>query len=61
MISFPASIAATMMACPPELEDLERAFVSALSSVSGYGRHGTGLVVTNLHGAAVLHFADRPE
>lgn len=60
-ISFPANIAATMMACSPEVEDRERAIVSALGSVSGYVRYGTGLVLTDVNGAAVLHFEDRPE
>lgn len=60
-ISFPANVAATMMACPPEIEDREQAFVSALRSVSGYVRYGTGLVLTDVHGSAVLHFEDRPE
>jgi putative lipoprotein len=60
-IAFPQDFAGTLMACPSEVEALERRFLDALRGVSRYVRYGTGLVLTDADGRALLHFAQRPE
>jgi putative lipoprotein len=60
-IVFPENLAGTLMACPTEVERLERAFLDALSGVSGFVRYGMGLVLTGVDGRALLHFVQRPE
>ena len=60
-VSFPENFAGTLMACPDEIEALERSFLNALTRVSGYVRYGAGLVMTDPLGNAVLHFDERPE
>ena len=51
-VSFPENFAGTLMACPNEMEEQERRFLAALSRVSGYIRHGNGLVLTDDMGNA---------
>jgi len=60
-IAFPQDFAATMMACPDEIEAFERRFIDALRRASGYVRYGTGLLMTDGNGNALLHFVERPE
>ena len=60
-ISFPENFAGTLMACPNEVEALERSFLDALSRASGYVRYGAGLVLMDENGIALMHFEDRPE
>lgn len=60
-IAFPDNLAGTLMACPPEEEELERRFLVALRGVAGYVRYGAGLVLTDAEGRALLHFVERPE
>lgn len=60
-LAFPENIAGTMMACPDEVEALERRFLAALMQVSNYVRYGAGLVLMDSDGRAVLHFVETPE
>lgn len=60
-IAFPEAFAGTLMACPDDVEGQERAFISALSGVSGFVRYGAGLVLMDDTGNALLHFEERPE
>lgn len=60
-IAFPQHFAATKMACPNDIEASERAFITALGRVSDYVRYGSGLVMTDVDGNAVLHFVERPD
>lgn len=60
-IAFPQDFAGTLMACPDEIEALERSFLDVLARVSGYVRYGAGLVMTDADGNALLHFTERPE
>jgi putative lipoprotein len=60
-IAFPETLAGTLMACPPEVEELERGFLEALRGVTGYVRYGAGLVLIDAGGRALLHFVERPE
>ncbi|MFC6637165.1 META domain-containing protein [Sulfitobacter sediminilitoris] len=58
-IAFPESFAGTLMACPDDVERHERAFLDALARVHSYVRYGTGLVLTDRSGGALLHFVER--
>ena len=60
-IAFPENLAGTLMACPPEVEELERGFLEALRGVVGYVRYGAGLILTDADGRALLHFVERPK
>ncbi len=60
-LAFPENIAGTLMACPDEIEGLERRFLAALRQVADHVRYGAGLVMTDAQGRAVLHFVERPE
>ncbi len=59
-ISFPANFAGTMMACPDEVERLERRVLDALPRVSSYVCYLTGLVMMDANGVVIMHFAERP-
>jgi putative lipoprotein len=50
-----------MMACPDAVETIERRFLGALLQVSDYVRYGSGLVMTDADGRAVMHFVEMPE
>lgn len=60
-LAFPENLAGTMMACPDEVELLERRFIAALRLVTGYVRYGAGLIMTDAQGNAILHFVETPE
>lgn len=60
-LHFPSDIAITMMACPPDVEAREQAFLAALRRVTGHVRYGTGLVLTGADGRAVMHLDDPGE
>lgn len=60
-IAFPDNMAGTMMACPDEVQAQERRFLAALAHVSDYVRYGSGLVMMDAEGRAVLHFVETPE
>ncbi len=60
-ITVPENFAGTLMACPDEVEALERSFLDALVQASRYVRYGAGLVMTDASGNALLHFVEQPE
>ncbi|MGI1664123.1 META domain-containing protein [Palleronia sp. KMU-117] len=53
-ITVPETVAATMMACPPPLDTLEREMIEAMISAKGLAFEGTSLVLTDASGAEVL-------
>ncbi|CAD0183670.1 heat-inducible protein [Ruegeria sp. THAF57] len=56
-IDFPDNMAATLMACPPPLDEIEREFFKALSGVTAYAFKGDTLVLLDSAGQAVIQFA----
>lgn len=56
LLEFPENIAATLMACPPELEQVERQFFDALQGVTSYAVAGDSLVMLDSAGEPVLKF-----
>jgi heat shock protein HslJ len=46
---------ATMMVCPPPLEELDRQLVAALARATQYVRYGSGVVLMDEKDRAVLH------
>lgn len=56
-ISFPDNMAATLMACPPELEEVERQFFAALQSVTTFAMEGDALAFLDAAGEPVIKFA----
>ena len=60
-IAFPDDFAGTLMACPEEVEALERRFLEALRGVSRYVRFGDGLVMTDADGQELRHFVAHPD
>jgi heat shock protein HslJ len=50
-------IAATMMACPPPVDAIERAYLSALGKVAGWRSEGEALVLVDADGADLLRYA----
>ncbi|WP_170325819.1 META domain-containing protein [Ruegeria arenilitoris] len=59
-IDFPDNIAATLMACPPEMEQVERQFLDALQNVTAYAVAGDNLVMLDSAGEPVLKFVRMP-
>lgn len=55
-ISFPDNMAATLMACPPELEEVERQFFKALQGVTTYAVEGDALAFLDASGEPVIKF-----
>lgn len=51
---FPDNMAATLMACPPEVEEVEDRFLDAMQRVAGYVLGGENLVLLDSEGAPVL-------
>ena len=56
MLEFPDNMAATLMACPPELEQIEDDFFAALQTVTNYAVAGDSLVLLDAAGEPVLKF-----
>ncbi|WP_170409537.1 YbaY family lipoprotein [Ruegeria atlantica] len=56
-IEFPDNMAATLMACPPPLDEVERQFFKALQGVSAYVFKGDTLVLLDSSGQSVVQFA----
>ena len=57
-LAFPGNIAATMMACVGDAEEWDRKLLAAISQVAGQVRYGSGMVMTDQNGRAVLHFTE---
>ncbi|SDW66054.1 putative lipoprotein [Ruegeria halocynthiae] len=55
-LQFPDNMAATLMACPPELEEVEDRFLAALQSVTTYAIAGDSMVLLDAAGEPVLKF-----
>ncbi len=55
-LEFPDNMAATLMACPPELEQIEDQFFAALQSVTTYAVAGDSLVLLDASGEPALKF-----
>ncbi|WP_170758622.1 YbaY family lipoprotein [Ruegeria lacuscaerulensis] len=56
-IEFPDNMAATLMACPPPLDEVERQFFKALQGVTTYAQKGDTLVLLDSAGQPVVQFA----
>ncbi len=56
MLTFPDNMAATLMACPPPMEDMEKQFFGALQRVASFAVAGDSLVFLDAAGAPVLKF-----
>ncbi|WP_170422873.1 YbaY family lipoprotein [Ruegeria arenilitoris] len=56
-IEFPDNMAATLMACPPPLDEVERQFFKALQGVSAYVFQGDTLVLLNSNGQPLVQLA----
>ncbi len=55
-INFPDNMAATLMACPPPYDEIERQFFKALQRVVTFTRAGNELILTDAAGDTVLRF-----
>lgn len=55
-ISFPDNMAATLMACPPPLDEIERQFLQALPKVVGFAQRDDTLILMDASGDPVLQF-----
>ncbi len=55
-IAFPDNMAATLMACPPAMEEVEDQFFAALQGVTTYAVAGDSLVLLDAAGEPVLKF-----
>ncbi len=53
-IEFPDNMAATLMACPPPLDEVERAFFHAMQSVTSYASQGDALALLDAAGEPVI-------
>lgn len=58
-LAFPAQMAGTLMACPPDREALERNLVSRLTDVRGYAQSGALLELLDEAGHPVMRFRAR--
>lgn len=56
-IDFPDNMAATLMACPPPLDEVERQFFKALQGVTAYAFKGDTLVLLDSAGQPVVQLA----
>ncbi|KUJ79438.1 YbaY family lipoprotein [Ruegeria profundi] len=55
-ISFPDNMAATLMACPPDLEEVERKFFSLLQEVTTYAMEGDAMAFLDAAGEPIVTF-----
>jgi putative lipoprotein len=55
-ISFPDNMAATLMACPPALEEVERQFFKALQGTTTYAMEGDALAFLDAAGEPIIKF-----
>ncbi|NOD34635.1 MULTISPECIES: YbaY family lipoprotein [unclassified Ruegeria] len=53
-LTFPDNMAATLMACPPELDEVERAFLKTMQSVTSFAMEGDALALLNGDGEPVI-------
>ncbi len=53
-VSFPSEMAGTLMACPPDLDTQERAFLKTLAGIVAFDRSGEELSFTDEAGQIVL-------
>ncbi len=56
LIEFPDNMAATLMACPPTMEEVERSFFAALQGVTTYAVEGNALAFLDAAGEPVIKF-----
>ncbi|WP_254442587.1 YbaY family lipoprotein [Ruegeria arenilitoris] len=59
-INFPDNMAATLMACPPSIEEVEKQFFDALQKVTTYAVSGNSLVFLDEAGEPVVNFVRTP-
>jgi putative lipoprotein len=59
-ISFPEQMASTMMACPPPLDEAERALSEALGAAAELRMEDGRLLILNSEGAEVIGLAAAP-
>ncbi len=55
-MEFPDNMAATLMACPPPLDEVEREFFKALQGVTTYAMQGDALAMLDAAGEPVVQF-----
>ncbi|MES0863626.1 YbaY family lipoprotein [Ruegeria sp. SCPT10] len=53
-IDFPDNMAATLMACPPPLDEVEREFLKALQTITSFARQGDALALLDGAGEPVI-------
>ncbi|WP_171231205.1 YbaY family lipoprotein [Ruegeria sp. HKCCA4812] len=53
-IAFPDNMAATLMACPPPLDEVERQFLKAMQSVTTFAMQGNALALLDAQGEPVI-------
>ncbi|MEM7088981.1 MAG: YbaY family lipoprotein [Pseudomonadota bacterium] len=53
-IEFPDNMAATLMACPPPLDEVERQFLKTMQSVTTFAVQGDALALLNASGEPVI-------
>ncbi|WP_299885826.1 YbaY family lipoprotein [uncultured Ruegeria sp.] len=56
-IEFPENMAATLMACPPPLDEVERQFFKGLQRVTTYAAQGNALALLDANGEPVVEFS----
>ncbi len=53
-ITFPDNMAATLMACPPPMDEVERQFLKAMQSVTTFAMQGNALALLDADGEPVI-------
>jgi putative lipoprotein len=56
-IEFPENMAATLMACPSPLDEVERQFFKGLQRVTTYAAQGNALALLDASGEPVVEFS----
>lgn len=59
-IHFPDKMAGTLMACPPNVDELEQDYLKVLGEVTSYAREDTKLTLNNSAGVALMEFKLKP-